>query len=348
MSEKKYWLHRISHHENISYPLIEKGFLTIGWAYFSNKEFIEKITISDGGRKNFEEELLVWGSPRNRLNLWRFVVEMKKGDWVIVPGYKVFSIYEIIDEGASLISEIDTTNLRDWNGNKVSLGANNILYDGNNNEVDLGFVRQVKPIELNISRYEYADNNLTTRLKYRQTNANITDLSKSINLALEGFKHNKPINVYSLITKRASGEILKTIKEILDPDKLERLVEWFFKRIGAGSVSIPSKSTSDKEGDADIIATFEQIKTIIYVQVKAHGGQTNDWAIQQIKDYKSQQDILEDGYSKIAWVISTCDNFSESTQKLATESNIQLINGEAFSNMILEAGILNLDEAFKK
>ena len=348
MSEKNYWLHRISHHENISYPLIEEGYMTTGWSHFSKKGFIESIKEKDSGWINFEEELAEWGNPRNRYNLWRFVVEMKKGDWVIVPGYKVFSIYEIIDEGAFLISEVDATNLRDWNGNKVSFGADNKLYDENNYEIDLGFVRQVKPIELNIPRYEYTDNDLTTRLKYRQTNADISDLSRSINLALESFKHNKPINAYSLITKRASCEILKTIKEILDPDKLELLVKWFFKRIGAGSVNIPSKNAKDKEGDADIIATFEQIKTIIYVQVKAHGGQTNDWAIQQIKDYKSQQDILEDGYSKIAWVISTCDNFSEEAQKLATESNIQLINGDTFSNMILEAGILNLDEAFNK
>lgn len=348
MLEKKYWLHRISHHENVSYPLIEEGYMTTGWSHFSKHGFIESIKEKDSGWINFEEELAEWGNPRNRYNLWRFVVEMKKGDWVIVPGYKVFSIYEIIDEGAFLISEIDATNLRDWNGNKVYFGAYNKLYDENNYEIDLGFVRKVKPIELNIPRYEYADNELTTRLKYRQTNADISDLSRSINLALESFKHNKPINAYSLITKRASCEILKTIKEILDPDKLELLVKWFFKRIGAGSVNIPSKNAKDKEGDADIIATFEQIKTIIYVQVKAHGGQTNDWAIQQIKDYKSQQDTLEDGYSKIAWVISTCDNFSEGAQKLATESNIQLINGEAFSNMILEAGILNLDEAFEK
>lgn len=36
-----YWLHRISHFAHVSYPLIDAGFLSIGYSSFSTDEFIE-------------------------------------------------------------------------------------------------------------------------------------------------------------------------------------------------------------------------------------------------------------------------------------------------------------------
>ena len=37
-----YWLHRISYLAELSYPLFERGFLTIGFSDFTKKEFIDK------------------------------------------------------------------------------------------------------------------------------------------------------------------------------------------------------------------------------------------------------------------------------------------------------------------
>ncbi|MDR1592611.1 MAG: restriction endonuclease, partial [Prevotellaceae bacterium] len=84
---------------------------------------------------------------------------------------------------------------------------------------------------------------------------------------------------------------------------------------------------------------------IIYTQVKFYQGETSSWAIEQIVNYKSQKDNIDDGYSKIAWVISSSDSFSEEAQKLAKESNIQLFDGVTFATMLLEAGIANLNGA---
>ena len=39
--EKKYYLHRISHESEISYPLLERGFLTLGWEKFSDSSIVE-------------------------------------------------------------------------------------------------------------------------------------------------------------------------------------------------------------------------------------------------------------------------------------------------------------------
>ncbi len=50
----------------------------------------------------------------------------------------------------------------------------------------------------------------------------------------------------------------------------------------------------------DVIATFEKIKTIIFVQAKFHKGKTSSWAIEQISDFMTSRAAMDDGYSKIS------------------------------------------------
>jgi hypothetical protein len=54
---------------------------------------------------------------------------------------------------------------------------------------------------------------------------------------------------------------------------------------------------------------------------------------------------MDDGYSKIYWVISSADNFSKESYDFAKEAKVQLVDGKQFATMLLEAGILNLDKA---
>src|SRR5690554_1110792 len=99
-----YWLHRISHLAELSYPLLDKGFLTIGFSDFTQKEFIDKVIEDDWSYFNgqFQE---MWGKvPRTRHNLWRFL-KFKKEDIVIVPSWGTFFVCEIIDEKPLLINE---------------------------------------------------------------------------------------------------------------------------------------------------------------------------------------------------------------------------------------------------
>lgn len=342
------WLHRISHCAEVSYPLLEKGYLSIGWSDFSTPEFIKQSCEENGGIY-FDE--FFQNKPRNRYALWRFLTEMEKGDWVVVPSCGSFSVYEIDDDKTLSVPEIiNLIEIKDWSGNSVEIGENGYLYNTgvkDNREdssiVDLGFFRRVKPVATEISRYEYADAALTARMKIRQTNVDISDLKESVEKALAAYKKEKPLNIYSQIIEKASQQILETIQTELTPDKFEYLVAWYFKRIGATNVDSPAKNERDKEGDADVVATFEPIKTIIYTQVKFYSGETSTWAIEQINDYKSQKDGINDGYSKIAWVISSSDYFSEEAQRKAKEVNIQLFNGIQFAIMLLEAGIANLN-----
>lgn len=340
------WLHRISHHSEVAYPLLENGLLSIGFSDFSNPTFIKDISGASGWQSlegYFRSE---WGTtPRTRYNLWRFIVEMREKDLIVIPSWGTFSVYELIGDTAKTVSEIELPEIKDWHGNKIEKRDDGLLYRTTGELIDLGFVRNVKVVKKDIPRYEYADSSLTSRMKIRQTNANINDLKESVEKALKAFEKGQPLNIYSQILAKTRQNILDLIREELTPDKFEILIKWYFQRIGASEVYIPSKNESGKEGDADVIAVFETLKTIIYSQVKFHTGETNGWAIEQIKSYKDQKDTMDDGYSKISWVISSADNFSKESYDFAKEAKVQLVDGKQFTTMLLEAGIVSLDKA---
>ena len=54
-----YWLHRISHCQETSRPLLEKGFLTIGFSDFSNPEFLDPEEFLRYGQSDFDAEFQV-------------------------------------------------------------------------------------------------------------------------------------------------------------------------------------------------------------------------------------------------------------------------------------------------
>ena len=145
-------------------------------------------------------------------------------------------------------------------------------------QIDLGFFRQVRQVAKDIPRSGYADNALSARLKVRQTNVKINDIRERVEEAIAGWDKKAPINMAGLVRERCADEVLKLITEKLDPARLEELIKWYFERIGA-SVVIPAKNESGKESDADIVATFEPIRTIIYIQAKHHVGTTDAWAV---------------------------------------------------------------------
>ncbi|SCM55771.1 restriction endonuclease [Petrimonas mucosa] len=332
-----YWLHRISHVAELSYPLLDKGYLTIGFSDFTNSELIDKVLANDWNYFNgqFQE---MWGTvPRTRHNLWNFL-KMSKGDIVIIPSWGTFFVCEITDDRPLLIGETFSEGLKSWGGKSVSTNGTHLISE-NGKAYDLGFARQVKVLYRQISRDKFADAKLTSRMKIRQTNASINDLKTSIEKSIENYKVNKPIHLHSIIIDKTANLVLDAIKNELNPDKFEKLVKTYFKTIGANEVSIPAKNESNKEGDADIVAVFENIKLIIYTQAKFQKGQISEWGTTQILDYKTNKESIDDGYNKVAWVITTANTFNEKAENLAKENEIQLINGLEFSKMLLNVGI---------
>lgn len=331
-----YWLHRISHHAELSHPLLEKGFLTIGFSDFTGEELIDKVIEDDWNYfdKHFSA---VWSKGhRTRYNLYRFL-RFRKGDIVIVPVWKAFHVCEIIDDRPLLIDEVFSNDLKTWGGKDVSTDGTYLTID--NKRVDLGFARRVKVLHMGISRDKFADAKLTSRMKIRQTNAIIDDLEKSIKKSISNYDLNKPINLHSILVEKTANLVLEAIRAELNDTKFEKLIKKYFETIGANKVSIPAKNERGKEGDADIVAEFENIKLIIYVQAKYHNKETDDYATSQILDYKTNKESIDDGYNRIAWVITSADSFSEEAERIAAENEIQLVDGAEFSTMLLNAGI---------
>jgi len=103
-----YWIHRISYEASASYPLLAKNLLSIGFGGYATEDFLDKTTDGDGEYFDKEFQLANNGkSTKYRYSLWYFLNEMDKGDWVIVPGNGVFSIYEILERKAILPSHIE-------------------------------------------------------------------------------------------------------------------------------------------------------------------------------------------------------------------------------------------------
>lgn len=343
------WLHRISHHMEVSHRLLSNQQLTIGFSDFASEEFVSDV-ITHGWKALEDAFQTEWGGQsRIRYNLWRFIHEMKTGDWVLIPKWDEFAIYEIVGERPQPIGTLSFQNLTDWHNNPIHL-RDGLLYRENGELIDLGFFWQVKPIRTGISRYDYADAALTSRMKVRGTNVLISDLRENVQESIAAFDAHRPINLHSKITDATVNNVLSLLLKNLNPDKFELLVKWYFGRVGATSVDIPSKNKRDKEGDADVVASFEPIKTIIYVQVKFHEGETSTWALDQILAYRDSMAAKDssDEYSQLSWVISTGSSYSEEAINLAKEQKIQLINGEQFATMLLQAGLAGLDAAIDK
>lgn len=340
-----YYLHRISYYKSISSPLLEKeNYLSIGgFANLYGDKLYDIVAKKD--KNAFNKYLKEKKSKFKSVpQLWRFL-NFKKDDLIIVPNPygKKFSIYKII--GDKFLGNED----KELSEALTKLGLNNLKDE----KYILGYFWKVESVAKDISKRDYADNPLMRIMRYRGTNVVCNDkLKKSIDDAINNFKEKKPINLFLDIVDSCCDNILKLIREKLDDAKFEKLIKLYFKQCGANDVYKPSKTDND-EGDCDVEALFEPIKTIIHVQAKAHKGYTNEWAIRQINEYIENEtenneyieDEMEDNkYIHIGWVISTCDDFSNEAKKLADKNNILLINGETFAEMLIRSGIHTIDK----
>lgn len=348
--EKNYWLHRVSHHAELAHPLLDRGILAVGFSDFALEDDVVGKIQRDGDSTATLDSLCekYWGGKtRARFSL-KYFVNMKKGDYVIVPLYGVFSVYEIVDDGAKSIKDLGLADIKDWNGNSISRNEKGLLVSNENKIFDIGFFREVKPIKRDISRSDYADKSLNRFLKARQTTLPMGDeLGQSVEKAIANALAEKKIAFYPQAISKINEALGEALDEINNDAKLENLVLEYFKCLGADAY-IPPKNNPKIEGyaDSDVVATFEDLKTIYYVQVKKHNKntETSDWAVTQIDEYRRQktgENQNDDGYSKIAWVITTASDFTEQAKKRAIESNIRLINRAEFATMLLNVGLIN-------
>lgn len=344
--EHNYWMHRCTCGDyawQFTHELLKKHqLISIGWSDFSNKETQRELTKDlDSFNKVFTDE--GWGLPRNRYNLWRFLNEMKFGDTVVVPLQGCFDVYYIADNVVYNNETIDASMWVDWNGNKALLDKDGCPAYADGRQIDMGFYRKVEPVAIGIPRGEYAGQALYSRLKIMQTNSNINDLCDEVEDAVKRYINNTPINLRNDYINDAAKGLLQQMRTKLNDSKLEQLVEWYMKQLGADT-EIPAKNASGHDdGDADVIATFGRLNGFtILIQVKAHKGYTDSWAVEQIATYKRAIGRNRNIPSAQLWVVSTCDDFDDEAKRRAEEEGVRLINGLEFAQMIVENGVYSL------
>ena len=171
-----YWLHRIKHEWNVTKPLLDKGYLTIGWQGLMarSQRLRECITKKRGeGFGPLMNELNEYRHTRWDLN--RFA-QFQPGDTVVVPLENKFAIVEVEESVKSILElPIEIVNeLGDMN-----LSVDGLFDEKNNRIVDIGFFIRVKtPIK--ILYRNQAEDILQKSMRTPRTNASINGLADAI------------------------------------------------------------------------------------------------------------------------------------------------------------------------
>ncbi len=82
----------------------------------------------------------------------------------------------------------------------------------------------------------------------------------------------------------------------------------------------------------------------MYVQAKRNDGETDEWAVEQIKQYAADKSAIgsDEEFRRLAWVVSTAEKFSRACRELARQSQVRLVDGNEFARMLLDTGIERL------
>ena len=342
---RHYWLHKENYEGDVAMPLLEKGYLCSGWLFIA-KEFDDLCAWNEIETRIAKE----FGYfPRNRFCLNRFLYEMKQGDWVVVPRPGVeFSMYEIMDDKVYPFKDIPNEDILATKTNVERQDDGFWKRKGSGQDLDLGFFRRIKKVLDWSSKKDYIGARLTSRLKYQMANIGLDDLREDVEKAYDSARAQRKINVRDEILDSAPV-LLKSMKEALEPGKFEQLVGWYFKKMGATEVDIPSKNMSGKTDveDVDVTAYFSQLGVCFHVQVKLHDDVSNEHAVEQVSKAKETGHYEKvDSDVDIYWALTSANKFSEKAKETAMADNIRLVTGPEFMAMLLDVGIGDIDSAF--
>lgn len=304
---------------NKSEEVREESQIVIGWAQTKNK-LLDLSLDREGFKKNLKDHYEYYVDNSYSLGqatgyLWRFIREMKIGDYVLVPISKAFYLGEVRSDVMFLEEKV---------GEDTAIRRN------------VEWLNEGLPI-----LREYCSSGLTSRLKYQGTCVSATDLLDHIKQALEDFNKGNPPTFKHQLHGEIKGkiaELLVSNQAFLNDRKFEELVRQLMLALGATSSEIPSKAMYGmSKADVDIIADFIHLGLQIYVQVKKHHGTSDETAVQQIIEALKIDN--PDGTKPIlGWVINSA-SFSEKAESLANANGIRVINGDELAEMILSVGL---------
>ncbi len=345
-----YLMHRVSHHSEELNQMLKEGYLPIGWGDIRKHseeladKIIRKARDKELSKYNFgqyfkglsEETKLTWLTARQGYFIYNFL-NLNIDSIVIVPKAQVFSIYRVI-ETPKVFSATKT---------------------GVDEKYDIGFMVKVELLYGDVSRYDYLDSTLNSKLKFRGTNLVFNDEDKKlIDNMIQSIENKTPIDDFSETKKSILKEINQYITSI-GHDKFERLVVAYLKHIGADKVVIPPKNqngNNDARADIDVKAAFNKLGIVIYVQAKCHKGTSDTTGIQQLLAYESEEDSDFIQLVPVKWFITSGelvnnyeDLLPEKYKDKADELKyIKIINGTDFAELLFDSGFVFDSKIYKK
>lgn len=303
--------------------MIKKEQIVIGWSNTENKLFDSKLD-RDGFKQILKSLYPSYIDNPYSLGqatgyLWRFIREMEIGNYAIVPISKAFYIGEIT-------------------GNLIFMPDK--LLDDTAIRRNVKWLNNGKPILRN-----YCGAGLISRLKYQGTCVSASDLIDDIETALDYAKKKEKPNFKNQLNeslKQEAAKFLVSKNSYLDDRKFENLVQQLMIGLGAKSSIIPAKTTyKDSIADVDVLADFIHLGIKIYIQVKKHNHESDEYAVRQLMEAMKIDN--PDGSNPIfGWVV-TSGKFTDYAEKLANDNGIKVVNGEDLAEMIITVGL----ETFK-
>lgn len=301
--------------------------VAVGWSRVDfSKELdskkLRKKVLDEYYQKDQKQNLI-----SKKLNEVERFKNIKKGDFIVVPYYSYIAIAEVEDE--------------------------EIYFEkGTNPDIDLANQRAVtyryKDDEpLIIPRNDLSEG-LQRRLRVRgNTVSNLYEFKDEIEEIFNkpSYSYSKKIQEIEQIEleklKRGLLENIQKGKSNLQTGGigLENLVCEIMKCEGYES-KILAKNKFQGKADADISAIKEDsfMSKKILVQVKHHDGESGSYGIQQVIDVLKQKEYEEyEGY------FITSGFISDETRKIASENNIDVMDGEELVQLIID----NLDKLSK-
>jgi predicted Mrr-cat superfamily restriction endonuclease len=241
-------------------------------------------------------------------NMWRFIRDMKRGDFVVVPYSSNFYVAQVEGDAYHLPEKV---------------------------EEDTAFRRSVK--WLNGKRPIPRDKALSalySRMKIQGVSAYAHDLVDQIRSVLDEAESGAQTDFAQELAKRMAEIALEHMRKgLMNEWKFEKLVAVVLQSLGAATTITPRRQ--DK-GD-DIVATFKNIGVTVVAQVKYHIN----------PDYKTGAEAVEQALSgmqkcnaDLGWIV-TCGRFSDEAKKKAEQAteSIRLIEGDEFAKMVVACGM---------
>ena len=247
--------------------------------------------------------------------MWRFIRDMKAGDYVVVPHETNFYVAQV--EGPA-------------------------FHDPEKVEEDTAFRRKVKWLNEKqpIPRAK-APSALYSRMKILGVSANAYDLVDDIRSILENIAAGIETTFAEQLTEKLAVAALEQMRRgFMNERKFEKLVELILKRLGATTTLTPR---AQDKGD-DVVGSFKHLGLTLVAQVKYHtdpNWETDKDAVQQVVHG------IEKHQADVGWVV-TCGRFSENAKQAVTAKPIRLIEGDELAKMVVAFGVEHIQYGLER